>query len=122
LEFHILRFAVFAEPLQFVFVTLRTQAGQLRHARIKPAERIRKCQRVQRLEVVVFANCDRAGKAGAVIERKNQRSRKIGGIKGAGGVAKMVVKAQKPATREKLPQSGQHRLPRGIPFPAVSPV
>ena len=43
----IFRLAVLAEPLQFVFIALWTQAGKLRGARIKPAERIRKRKRVQ---------------------------------------------------------------------------
>ncbi len=72
-HFQIFRLAVFAEPLQFVLVAAWPESDQLSDAGIEPAERIWKRERMQRFEVVVFAERDQAGvAASSVIESEDQ--------------------------------------------------
>ena len=55
------RLAILAEPLQFVFIAARTEPGEFRDARIKPAERVGKFQGMQRFNFVAIAKSEHAG-------------------------------------------------------------
>ena len=70
---------------------------------------------MEQLQVVVFTDGDGAGKpVGTVIERQNQRARKIGRVERAGGVAKVVVEAEEAAASKELAQMSEHRIARGV--------
>ena len=105
------RLAVLAEPLQFVFVMLRTEADQLSHAGIKPTNRTEKGNRMEWLDRIVFTERDQAsGAMGAKIESEDERSRKVRGVEGAGRVAKMMIEKRKAASGEKLAKMRERRL------------
>ena len=103
--------AVFAKPLQFVFVMLRTKADQFSDAGVKPTNGNGKRNRVERLDRIVFTERDQAsGAMGAKIESEDERSRKVRGVEGAGRVAKMMIEKREAASSEKLAKMRERRL------------
>ncbi len=48
-------FAIFAEPLDFVFVAVRAKSGEFGDAGIKPGERIGELEGMQRFDFVAVA-------------------------------------------------------------------
>src|SRR5262249_44623879 len=120
-DFQVFGLAIFAEPLQFMFVALRAKPSKLCDARVEPSERIRKRQGVKGLEIVVFADRDQSGGGiGSMIERKDERAREIGGVKCAGGMAKVVIETEKAPAGKKQAQAGEHRFTSGALFLPVS--
>ena len=84
--------AIFAQPLDLVLILVGTQAGEFGDTRIKPAERIRKFERLQRADLVAFAQKDHARlRIGALIEGKDERAIKAGSVVGAGGMTEMMI-------------------------------
>src|SRR4030095_2264556 len=70
-----LRLAIFAEPLELVLVALRAKPCEWRNPEIKPAERIRKRERVERFDVVILAERDQSRScACSVIQSENERA------------------------------------------------
>ena len=118
----IFRQAILAEPLDFVFFLVRAQPGKLGHARIKPAKRIGKLQRVQRANLVSFAlKYPARQRIRAFIQRKNQRMVKAGGVIRAGRVAEMMIEMNRPRTAtQQMQQLFLQSRARRPPFPLAS--
>jgi len=96
--------AVFAEPLELVFIAIGAKAEVLREARIKPADGIRKCEIAERLDAVAIAERDGTGTShGTFIEGEDESAIETGGVVGAGGMGQVVIETKNvAATREQL--------------------
>lgn len=89
------RFAVFAEPLEFVFITAGAEAGEFGGARIKPAEGIGKFKGLVWMNFVSLTRGDEAGlRAGPVVQGENQGAIETAGVIGAGGVAEVMIEVR----------------------------
>ena len=87
--------AVFAEPLELVFVAVGAEAEVLSDARVKPADGVWETESAERLDAVAVAQADKAGaSAGTFIEGEDESTVEAGGVVGAGGVGEMVVEAE----------------------------
>src|SRR3974390_625728 len=85
------RLAILAEPLNFVLVLVRAQAGEFRDTRVEPPEGIGKFQMVKLANFVAVPERDQTGLGiGAAVERENERAIEAGGVVSAGGMAKMM--------------------------------
>ncbi len=87
-----LRLAIFAEPLNFVFVAQRAQPGEFGDARVEPAQRVGEFQGKKRLQFIAVAKRDKASlRADALIKGQNQGPIEAGRVVGAGSVTKMMI-------------------------------
>ena len=74
---------------------------------------------MQTLDPVVFADCDQPRAAvGSVIQRENEGTGKIRGVKSASGVAEMMIETGKATSGKKLAKMNQRGLALGI-FAAI---
>ena len=94
--------AVFAEPLEFVFIAIGAKSETLSDARVKPADGIRECEIAERLDAVAIAEKDRTGTGhGTLIEGEDQSAIESGRVVGAGGVGQVVIEPENVAAAGK---------------------
>lgn len=95
--------AIFADPLELVFITIGAKAEILRYAQEKPADGVWKRHVVEGLDAVVFAESDEAGAGhGAFVESEDEGAVEAGSVVGAGSVRKMMIETQDAVAAEEL--------------------
>ncbi len=94
--------AVFAEPLEFMFIAIGAEAEILGEARIKPADGIGKGEIAKRLDAVAIAESDGTGTGhGTFIEGEDESAIEAGRVIRAGGVGQVVIEAENVAAAGK---------------------
>lgn len=93
--FEKLGLAVFAEPLEFMFIAIGAKAEILGKARIKPADGIRECEIAERFDAVAIAERDGTGtRHGTLIKGDDERAIETGRVVSAGGVGQVVIETK----------------------------
>src|SRR5258707_2889076 len=94
--------AVFAEPLEFMFIAIGAEAEILGETRIKPADGILECEIAKLLDAAAIAESDGAGTGhGTFIEGEDESAIEAGRVVGAGGVGQVVIEAENVAAAGK---------------------